>query len=132
MYNEGTLPDSTETGEVDNEDECNFMANFKSGAKGYFRVSRFHEAQGDSFHGSEGVLKWDKGKLTGKRDVGSEMVEIDVPDPELPETIVSQFVRNILNGTALPPSFYDGLRAQEVMHAVDQSSRDRKWVSLSI
>ena len=33
MYNEGTLPDSTETGEVDNEDECNFMANFKSGPR---------------------------------------------------------------------------------------------------
>ena len=85
-----------------------FYGQLQEWAKGYFRVSRFHEAQGESFHGSEGVLKWDKGKLTGKRDVGSDMVEIDVPDPELPETIVSQFVKNILNGTALPPSFYDG------------------------
>jgi predicted dehydrogenase len=46
--------------------------------------------------------------------------------------MVSQFAANILNGTSLPPSFHDGLRAQEVMHAVDLSSKERRWVSLPL
>lgn len=133
MYNEGRLPKSDETGEVDNEDECNFMAVFGNGAKGYFRVSRLHEDKGLTFHGSGGVLKCDVlgEQLEGKTEYGGQFSAIDIPQPEATDTIVTQFIGNILHNTDLPPSFHDGLKAQKVMHAVEISSQEKRWVSVA-
>ena len=44
--------------------------------------------------------------------------------------MVSQFLANIRDGSDLPPTFYDGLKVQEVIDAAVQSHKESQWVSL--
>ena len=59
-------------------------------------------------------------------------INIDVPEVETPATIVTQFVDNIRDNTDLAPTFFDGVRAQEVMAAVSLSAQESRWVSLPL
>ena len=128
------MPDTGETAPVETDDEAQFMAVFGNGAQGFFRVSYFHDGQLQRFHGSEGVLSWDPAeeRLFGKSGYGGTLEEIDVPEVETPATIVTQFVDNIRDNTDLAPTFFDGVRAQEVMAAVSLSAQESRWVSLPL
>jgi len=71
---------------------------------------------------------------------GDLMVGIDASSPEAGWT---SFIRNtpsmsrrfidvIVNDEPPSPSFYDGMKAQEVMEAVVLSHRERRWVDLPL
>jgi len=115
---------------VENEDECVFLATFENGVPGFFRASRLQDEQRLGVYGSHGVMVWTlRGdKLLGRRDGQVEFDEIPVPRGVAQATIVSQFTANILNDTALSPTFYDGVKAQEVIEAVIQSAERGCWV----
>lgn len=57
---------------------------------------------------------------------------IDLPDMENEPTIVTQFVSDIRNDTNLPPAFFDGLKAQEVMEATSISVEEERWIALPL
>jgi predicted dehydrogenase len=117
-------------GAVENEDECVFLAAFENGAHGFFRASRMQDEQRLNVYGSEGVLAWTLcgDRLLGKRPDQAEFDELPVPEAVAQATMVSQFRANIANDTNLPPTFYDGVEAQEVIEAVIQSAERGCWV----
>lgn len=57
---------------------------------------------------------------------------IDLPDMENEPTIVTQFVSDIRNDTNLPPAFFDGLKAQDVMEATLISVEEERWIALPL
>ena len=132
MATDGTTPETGETGIVDNDDECNIIVSFSAGAHGFIRASRFHADQGLKICGSRGEVRWDakEGKLMGMIEPADTHSEICVPEVSDKQTIVSQFVSNIINDTDSPPTFFDGLKAQEVMEAAMLSAEEKKYVSL--
>ena len=83
-------------------------------------------------NGSKGEIRYDliTGVLLGKVDGSKEFNEIQIPDMKNTPTMVTQFVKNILDDSDLPPTFLDGLKAQEVMEAAIISAEKMKWVSL--
>ena len=133
MSTEGTLPASDNVARVENEDDCLFLAAFRNGAHGLFWASRMHDEQKLTVYGSQGVLTWYlKGDaLYGKRGEGAQLDGIPLPVEAAAPTIVSQFVNSIQDGVERSPSFYDGLKAQEVIDAVVQSAHQRRWVHVS-
>ncbi len=134
MAAEKGLPELAETGVVDNDDECNIIVDFDSGAHGYIRASRFHADRGIIICGSRGEVRWNpaEGKLMGKTAGAEEHTEIHVPEMASKPTIVTQFVSNIRNGTNQPPTFFDGLKAQEVIEATSISVEEERWVTLPL
>jgi predicted dehydrogenase len=134
MVDENKLPESASIGIVDNDDECNMIVEFEGGAHGFIRSSRFHADRGLKICGSHGEIRWNHadGKLIGKIDEAKQFSEIKVPEEKSDRTIVSQFVENIRNDTDLAPTFFDGLKAQEVIAATLISVKERKWVSIPI
>jgi predicted dehydrogenase len=121
------------TGQVENEDDCVFVSSFENGAYGVFWASRMQSEQRLVVYGSKGTLAWrlNGDKLLGKRGDAAGSEEIPVPAGAAVPTIVSQFVAGIQADSERPPSFYDGLKAQEVIEAVLQSARERRWVSIA-
>ncbi len=68
----------------------------------------------------------------GKTDGANEHTEIPVPERADELTIVTQSVSNMRNDTSLPPAFFDGLKAQEVMEATSISVEEERWVALPL
>jgi predicted dehydrogenase len=131
MYKGGVLDPDADMGQVDNDDECLFLASFASGAQGYFKSSRLYGGEwGIKVYGSRGMLAWEGDKLLSKQHGEETFSVVDVQAPDPAPTIVTQFVANILEGTNQPPTFYDGLQAQEVMDTVIRSAEQGRWVSL--
>lgn len=132
MYKSGHLDPDADLGQVDNDDECLFLASFANGAQGYFKSSRLYGGEwGIKVYGSRGILAWEGNTLQGKQQGEETFSTIEVPALDPAPTIVTQFVANILNDCDLSPTFYDGLRAQEVMDAVTISAEQQRWVSLT-
>jgi len=132
MYKSSGLNLDADMGQVDNDDECLFLASFVNGAQGYFKSSRLYGGEwGIKVYGSRGSLEWEGNKLLGKQQGEETLSTLEVPALEPAPTIVTQFVTNILNDADLSPTFYDGLQAQEVMDAVIHSAEQERWVSLS-
>jgi predicted dehydrogenase len=133
MSSEGALPPGQEMGIVENEDECAFVASFEGGAHGVFWASRMQDEQRLSVHGSQGVLTWRlRGdKLYGRRSGQAKLEPIALPANATAPTFVSRFVAGVRDGVERSPSFYDGLKAQEVIEAVLQSAREQRWAPLS-
>jgi predicted dehydrogenase len=132
MFSEGTLPPAQESGPVENEDECVFVASFENGAHGVFWASRMQDEQRLSVYGSQGVLTWHlRGEtLYGRRSGHAELEPIPLPTNAAAPPFVSRFVASIRDGVERSPSFYDGLKAQEVIEAVLQSAHEQRWVPL--
>lgn len=104
------------------------------------------------FYGTEGSILLDQGNslnpvhdhvVKGSRSGDREYQVLPIPDEfQPPETggdhrlppfvaLVNRFVESIRTGEALSPSFVDGLRNQQVIDAVKQSSREGRWVPVS-
>ena len=134
MAEDGNLPEPAETGIVDNDDECNMLVEFGSGVHGIIRTSRIYGDRSNKICGSRGEIRWnpEDGKLMGMIDEEKEFTEIPVPEVANGRTIVSQFVENIINNTDLPPTFFDGMKAQEVIEAALISIDEKRWVTLPI
>jgi predicted dehydrogenase len=85
-----------------------------------------------SVHGSRGVLTWRlRGdELYGMRSGQAELERIALQANATAPTFVSRFLASVRDGVERSPSFYDGLKAQEVIEAVLQSAAEQRWVPL--
>lgn len=127
-----SAPRTGETAIVDNDDEAVWLARFENGATGQFKASRISGEPRTQLYGSEGTLirDYQKNRLLGKRLGESKLVEIEVPARDPNETIISQFIRDLQQGTEVGPDYYDGMQDQGVIDAIVRSSEENRWVSL--
>ncbi len=150
-----------EMGEVDVDDATSFLARFENGAMGVFEMTRYgtgHRNQNRiEVYGSKGSLIWngfeemnnlyyyDRSDPSGEQ--GFRLIQVG--EAEHPyagnyfpaghiigfgETFIHEvldFVNAIEAGEPADPSFVDGVKAQEVLLAVDRSAEERGWVSIS-
>jgi predicted dehydrogenase len=132
MFKEKALPPAQGVATVDNDDVCVFVATFDNEALGLFRTSRLDDDWGLRINGSQGMLRWEQpgNKLLGKRRGEQALAEIELPKSQPVATMVTQFIANIRNDTDLPPTFYDGMKAQQVLDAVIQSAEQERWIPL--
>ena len=107
---------------------------------------------GIEIYGTEGTLVLNQGLsinpqhdhvVLGAKSGDKELREIPIPadhqppgtggDHRLPPflALVDRFVTSIRTGETLSPGFVDGLRNQQVIDAVKQSSREGRWVPIS-
>ena len=132
MSREGALPDAVGMAEVENDDACTILATFDSGAHGVIRASRLQRGNTIRVEGSKGACVWDlkSAKLMARQHDEEDYTEVSIQEGITVESMVTQFLANIRNDTNLPPTFYDGLRAQEVVDAVERSATERRWVEV--
>ncbi len=152
---------SVEKGEVTVDDAALFLAKFKNGAVGTFEATRFAQGNrnGNRFeiNGSKGSIRFNLERLNELEYYNAEDPEglqgwrtILITDGVHPylngwwpaghiigwqHTFVHQ-VYNLMNGIAankLPtPNFYDGLKAQAVLEAVEISAENGQWVNIDV
>lgn len=147
-------------GEVDVDDATSFLGRFENGAMGVFEVTRYgtgHRNQNRiEVYGSEGGLIWpgfeeqnqlyfyDRNDPAGEQ--GFRRIQIGEGihpygsgwwpvghNIGFGETFVHEvydFLTAIAEGGDVSPSFYDGLKCQEILIAVDQSIAERAWVKI--
>ena len=137
-------------GQVDVDDSASFFARFACGAEGAFHTTRYAFGRGNhqraEIYGSKGAViyeieKWDVGgdKLQICLGAGQARYNGFAPVAVPPEYLagtplrpMTDFVDSILSGKELAPTFYDGLRAQEVLDAVELSDREAAWIKLPL
>lgn len=144
------LLDSEEIRPVTSDDAYTFICRFENGALG--TVAASHAARhGTDYagmatleaYGSQGTLMLGKdGKLRGGRERDKEAVELPIPERLVPPSVAplvalfvllaQQFIRGIKEGKEVIPSFYDGMKHQEVMDAVLLSQTEGRWVTLPL
>jgi predicted dehydrogenase len=146
-------------GEVTVDDATLFLAKFKNGAIGTFEATRFAggNRNGNRFeiNGSEGSIRWNLERLNElewfnrkddpDRQGWKKILVTDPPHPYIKgwwpaghiigwqHTFVHQ-VYNLMNGIATnenpTPNFYDGLKCQAVLEAVEKSAETESWVKV--
>ena len=154
-----TAEASSEMGKVTVDDATLFLAKFDNGAVGSFEATRFAPGNrnGNRFeiNGSEGSIRFNLERMNelefynGKDEAGLQgwktILTTESAHPYLSgwwpaghiigwqHTFVHQ-VLNLMNGIAaneLPtPNFYDGLKCQAVLEAVERSAESGKWVNV--
>ena len=147
-------------GEVTVDDATLFLAKFANGAVGTFEATRFAggNRNGNRFeiNGSEGSIRFNLERMneleyySRKDEAGQQgWKTILVTDPPHPfirgwwpgghiigwqHTFVHQ-VYTLMNGIAAKkspaPNFYDGLKCQAVLEAVEKSAETEKWVKVT-
>lgn len=149
----------TDMGAVDVDDATSFLVRFASGGMGLFEVTRFstgHRNQNRfEIYGSNGGIIFDMERMNelqyySRRDPahlqGYRTIQVgEEVHPYMSawwpaghiigfgETFVHEvldFVEAIALGQEASPSFYDGVKCQEVLTALDQSIEQRRWVSV--
>ena len=152
-------PNGTEMLPCEVDDAGAFIAEFESGAHGVFHISWVaHKGHTQTIEicGEKGTIVFDASpeawdlSLQASRVPDDALAPIDVPDELMagidtssPEAGWASFIRNtssisrrfidvIVNDESPSPSFYDGMKAQEVMEAVILSHRERRWVDLPL
>lgn len=153
---ERPLPSGDGTGTVTTDDATGFMARFQNGAIGNFVVTRFATGRKNflrlEIFGSEGSLVFNLERLNELQYFSRQepadtqgfrtILVTEGSHPYLdrwwpPGHIIgwehtfihqiSQLLQGIAGGTAVVPSFYDGLRCQQVLDAVQASARHQRW-----
>ena len=137
-------------GRVDVDDAASFHACFANGAGAVFNASRCaigrNNHQRIELYGTQGALIYEieKGDEGGDRlqlCLGSAQARynafatVRVPVSYLsgsPERPMIDFVDALLQGQPFAPSFYDGMRCQEVLEAVEVSAREGVRVELPL
>jgi predicted dehydrogenase len=151
---------NAEMGEVTVDDATLFLANFKNGAIGTFEATRFAggHKNGNSFeiNGSKGSIRFTFEKMNELEFWSSSDPKeiqgfrtISVTEPEHPymkswwpaghiigyeHTFIHElrdYMEDILLDRMPEPNFYDGVKCQEVLEAVELSVRERRWVKIS-
>lgn len=147
---------STEMGDVTVDDATMFMAKFANGAIGTFEATRFAAGNKNGLHfelnGSEGSIRFNIERLneieyfSRKDKEGFQgwktILATEGSHPFIKgwwpaghiigwqQTFVHQ-VYTMMNGIATgkqpAPSFYDGLKCQAVLEAVEKSAETEKW-----
>jgi predicted dehydrogenase len=148
-----------EMGEVTVDDAALFLAKFQNGAVGTFESTRFaggnRNANRFEINGSEGSVRFDLERMNEfeyfdrrERPEYQGWKRILVTDQSHPyirgwwpaghiigwqHTFVHQ-VYNLMNGIVAgenpTPDFYDGLRCQEVLEAVERSAESGRWTKV--
>lgn len=150
---------AAEMGEVTVDDATVFLAKFKNGAVGTFEATRFAPGNRNGLHfeinGSEGSIRFNIERLNELEYYSRKDKEgfqgwktILVTEGSHPfikgwwpaghiigwqQTFVHQ-VYTMMNGIATgkqpTPSFYDGLKCQAVLEAVEKSAESEQWVKV--
>jgi len=150
-------PDGSGKGEVTVDDATGFLADFKNGAMGVFIGTRFAAGRKNAntfeIHGSRGSIRWDLERLNELevyfRDDEPELAgyrQILATEPVHKYAgnwwppghiigyehgfvhIVYEFAQHIATDAPFAPTFYDGMKCQQVLEAVDLSIERGAWV----
>lgn len=138
------------TGQVDVDDATSFVARFEGGAQGVFNATRCaigrSNHQRAEIYGTRGsviyeIEKWDRGGDQIQLCLGSSqarhagLTSVAVPPAYLagtPNHPMIEFVEAIRADRDPSPTFYDGMRCQEVLEAVEISAREGVTVQLPL
>ncbi len=132
-----SFPDGEEV-EVDVPDSGGYLLEWVNGGYAVVHtsfVSKGGDADGRTnprieISGSQGRLENDGiTGIKGVSGVSGPLQDVD-PGPEYPQPY-RQFVDAILNGTPVRTSFYDGMKAAEIVDAAFLSSKEDRWVDLN-
>ncbi|MCS7180664.1 MAG: Gfo/Idh/MocA family oxidoreductase [bacterium] len=150
---------SEEKGIVDVDDATLFLARFKNGAIGSFEATRFapgrKNGQRFEINGSKGSIVFNLERLNELEFYSREdqsgiqgfrtIIATDASHPyagnwwpaghiigygESFVNMVADIFNSIAKGENPSPNFYDGIKCQEVLEAVEQSIKERKWVKI--
>ncbi len=152
-----SLPDSKEMVDIHVDDCAALMVEFESGAQGVIHTSWCAEQaqqgqmQDISVYGSEGMLRLERtmtggDKLVGTRRGTRTMENIPMPPeyehgdttfhrhmvvylPTPPKEFINAICSNSID-SILCPTFFDGLRVQEVMDGALESHETGCWITL--
>ena len=149
-----------EKGKVDVDDATIFLARFKNGAIGSFEATRFapgrKNGQRFEINGSKGSIVFNLERLNEleyySRDDEKEGTAgfrtIIATDPSHPYAknwwpaghiigygeafvnMVADIINAISKGENPSPNFYDGVKCQEVLEAVEKSIKEKRWVKI--
>jgi predicted dehydrogenase len=149
-----------EKGIVDVDDATIFLVRFKNGAIGSFEATRFapgrKNGQRFEINGSKGSIVFNLERLNeleyyskeDEKDGTQGFRTIIATDPshqyaknwwpaghiigygEAFVNMVADIFNSIAKGENPSPNFYDGVKCQEVLEAVDQSIKERKWIKV--
>jgi predicted dehydrogenase len=128
-------------GPVDVDDHTAFVVQFHGGAVGTFTASRLaggiHDDCRLTAHGSRGTVTFTTQEPMKLRAcLGTRMVQlyafadVDVPRHHVGVEEIPTFVHAVRSGTAVEPSFVDGLRCQELLDGVLESAATGRHVTL--
>ncbi|NCO42436.1 MAG: hypothetical protein COZ06_33925 [Armatimonadetes bacterium CG_4_10_14_3_um_filter_66_18] len=145
--------------EVNVDDAAAILVEFENGVQGVLHISWVaHKGRTQTVElcGEDGALifdsnpeGWEMG-LRGSRRGDEKRVELPVPpelwegiDDSTPERGFRSFIEDypgptrrfldvILGDEPSAPSFYDGMKAQELIEAAQISDRERRWVELPL
>jgi len=135
---------AAEMAPVDVDDEATWLASFNRGAQCLFFTSRNATARANyqraEIYGSDGAIVYENAvRNTVQASLGSAMwkrnawATLNVPRELMLEdgkNSMHYFVQDIATGSCIAPTFHDGVRAQEVLTAVEQSAEQRRWVDV--
>ena len=143
---------------IPTNDSASVFLQFEGGAQGVVRVSNVAN-RGDRYldmsvrlYGDSGTLEVDQiffgpeagAKVRGVRGREERFSTLEIPDTFFEEIDKSEwfgpyynqsvgprlFVEAIVENKSIKPSFYDGLKVQEVIYSALESDREGCWVSL--
>jgi predicted dehydrogenase len=140
----GRAEPATEMAPVDVDDEATWLATFEKGTQCVFFSSRNATARANliraEIYGSDGAIVYENGvRATVEASLGGSMwkrnawATLPVPPALLREDAKNSmhyFVQDIATNSRIAPTFNDGLRAQEVLTAVERSWAERRWVEV--
>jgi predicted dehydrogenase len=137
--------DEYETAEITADTAYYFIADFEDDITAFFTCSPVKGKTGRRIevYGDEGTLILDDA-LSGCTRDGKEFTPIDIPEhltrpagaPEdwldyLWSELLKKFVASVNGLDTNVPTFFDGLKCQEIMDAVRFSGRENKWIQLA-
>jgi len=151
---------SEEKGVVDVDDATIFLARFKNGAIGSFEATRFalgrKNGQRFEINGSKGSIVFNLERLNELEFYSKEdekdgtqgfrtIITTDSSHPyaanwwpaghiigygESFVNMVADIINAVSKGENPSPNFYDGVKCQEVLQAVEQSIKERRWIKI--
>jgi predicted dehydrogenase len=146
-------------GEVTTDDAMSFFANFQNGALGSFQCTRFATGRKNflrlEIFGSEGSLVFNLERLNELEyyNYNDDQQHQGFRNIMVTESVhpyvgnwwpighiigwehtfvheVKELIDSIDKKKQMTPSFYDGLKCQEVLEAVSKSAKMKKWINL--
>lgn len=136
---ERSVPGTRRSEASELDDTCAFLAELNDGVQGVFHSSRC-ALRSDyihiDIHGSRGTLNFQfqrdtmQARLFGAQGLKGKYQELPLPAQSTVTTPQAHFVRAIRAKGAAEPSFYDGLRVQQVADSIVESARRDAWVDV--
>jgi len=140
----GPAQPASETAPVDVDDEATWLATYERGTQGVFFASR--NATGRSnfiraeIYGSDGAITYlntERGTVEAslggslwKRNAWAVLPVPPALTREDPKNSMHYFAQDVATGSRIAPTFHDGVRAQEVLDAVERSWGEKRWVAV--